>query len=69
MTKNGICLIPDASSMKKQGGHLPKDRRQMINTVLWVSRTGATWRFFRIIKALSLPLTASYGGTKRKKMD
>ncbi|KOR88006.1 transposase [Paenibacillus solani] len=29
---------------KPQGGRPPKDHRYMLNTMLWIARTGAPWR-------------------------
>ncbi|WP_373408428.1 IS5 family transposase [Brevibacillus brevis] len=32
------------AARKSQGGRPPKDRRHMLNAVLWIARTGAPWR-------------------------
>ena len=36
-------LIPEPNCSKGRRGHLWKDRRAVLNGVLWVLRTGAPW--------------------------
>ena len=37
-------LIADLSPKPKRSGRSPRDRRQIVDGILWILRTGSTWR-------------------------
>jgi transposase len=44
ITDEAWSLIADVFPARKQTGRPPTDRRQVLNAILWILRTGAPWR-------------------------